>query len=241
MENFNIDAYLRQAEADFSGANGYSNFESNTEMDLAFNGGDDYMSADGGERMAAPAKQASPYQLQIANSTSGSLTAILFGANQYLLSTNYGSGTGITITPTTTNVTYLMVLMQTIQQPFETSLIRISSSNTTQVQNQITITTTDANGQSATIPLIATNYFSANQYQATIIDVPYSIKIDGNTSLSFSVAATTTVTMTFFPANKVNVTKLFNAQPALQQYATPRVNVTATPVYVAPRPASLGA
>jgi len=242
--NFDIDAYLRQAEAQFSGFDGDDNFDGNTNLDLSFDGDygadgeesgadGDYYGAEGGT--PAPRKQSSPYQVSITNSTVTPLTATLFGMNQYLLTPNFGSAVGITVVPSQTNVSYLELLQQSASQPFETSLIRIQSTNTAQITQIITITSKDANGQLCQIPLITQSYFSANQFQSGILDVPYAVKIDGNTNLQFTVLGSTTVVMTFFPAEKANISRNLNGQGALQQYASPSVAVAAMPVYVTPK------
>lgn len=223
--NFNIDRYLDEAEERFSGFYGddYDDFLGD-DFDL-FEGDDlmSYSSADGGgvNMLKTPA----PYQLLVTNTTAGTLSVVMFGYNQYLLSTNFGSATGLTVTPAQTNVSYLQLLTQSASQPFETSLIRVQSSNSSQVTQIITVTVSDANGQSATLPIITQSYFSSYQQQSGILDVPYSVKIDGNTSLTSSVLANTTVTYTFFPSEKVNVAKGLGGEGAVQVYGNPQVNL----------------
>ena len=245
MKNhFDIDAYLRQAEAEFSGFDGDSfdgdsNFSSNENLDLSFDGdgfdGDSFDGDSNANGGGAPRKQPSPYQVSITNSTPNPLLATLFGKNQYLLTPNFGSAVGITVIPSQSNVTYLELLQQSAEQPFETSLVRIQSVNTAQITQIITITSKDANGQLCQIPLITQSYFSANQFQSGILDIPFGMKIDGNTNLQFSVLGNTTVTMTFFPSNKANISRNLNGQGALQNYAMPSVPVAAMPVYVSPK------
>lgn len=237
MKNqFDVNAYLRDAEAQFSGFDGdmYS-FDDNA--DLFFNADADMYSADA-ERVAAPAaavrRSPSPYQLVITNTTAGALNAVLFGKNIYLLSTNFGSAVGLTVTPSQSNVSYLQLLSQSGDQPFETSLIRIQTTTNTQLTQIVNITSTDANGQQCTIPLITQSYFSANQFQSTILDIPYSLKIDGNTYLTYSVLAGEVVTMTFFPAEKANVSRMLGGASTLQKYGVPQVPVAAQPMYVTP-------
>jgi hypothetical protein len=150
---------------------------------------------------------------------------VLFGKNQYLLTTNFGSAAGITVTPSQSNISYLELLQQSADQPFETSLIRIQSSVATQVTQNWSVTTKDANGQQATIPIIMSNYFSAYQQQSGIMDVPYSLRIDGNTQVSFPVQATTTVVVTFFPAAKTNNSRDLSGKSPVMQYGAPAVNV----------------
>jgi hypothetical protein len=227
-KNFDIDAYLTEAEEKFSGFygdydsfdNGYDNFDDyGFEGDYMFEG--DGMSSSG----AVQPKSPTPYQVTVENTTAGTLTAILFGKNQFLLSTNFGSATGIIVTPAQTNVSYLFLLQQSADQPFETSLIRIQSANTVQITQILTVTVLDANGQSATLPIITQSYFSSYQQQSGILDVPYSLKIDGNTSVSFPVLSETTVIITFFPSEKVDTARALNGKGAKAVYGNPQVNL----------------
>ena len=55
--------------------------------------------------------------------------------------------------------------------------------------------------------------------------MPYQVKIDGNTSLTSVILSNTTVTYTFFPAEKVNVAKGLGGQGAVQVYGNPQVNL----------------
>ena len=255
----NIDRYIAMAEENFSGANGYQD-PNLANLDLSFEGefgadGDMYYAdgdmyyADGdysyaNARMAAPrvpAKQPTPYQVNVTNTTAGTGTVVIFGANQYLLDPNFGSTTGITVTPAQVNVSYLELLNQSANQPFETSLIRIQTSNASQLTQILTVTSKDANGQLCQIPIITQSYFSANQFQSTILDVPYPVKIDGNTFITFNILANTTATYTFFPAEKVNTSRVLGGGSELQQYSAPAVPVAvpmfaARPVGLKPRP-----
>jgi hypothetical protein len=225
--NFNIDKYLNEAEERFSGFYGedYDDFNGD-DFDLFEGDGDDlysYSNATGGgvDMLKTPA----PYQLTVVNTTAGNLTLVMFGQNQFLLSTNFGSSVGLSVTPAQTNVSYLQLLQQSASQPFETSLLRVQSTNASQVTQILTVTVTDANGQSATLPIITQSYFSSYQQQSGILDIPYQVKIDGNTSITSTILANTTVTYTFFPAEKVNTAKGLAGQGAVQVYGNPQVNL----------------
>ncbi len=262
----NIDRYINMAEENFSGADGSiaDQLDLNADGDYDFDGeyyadgsddesgadgyyyadgSDDESGADGyyyaaGAPVAQP-KQPSPYQVNCVNTTGGALTIVLFGKNQYLLTANFGSSVGTTVTPSQSNVTYLELLQQSADQPFETSLIRIQSANTSQITQILTITSKDANGQLAQIPVITQSYFSANQFQSGILDVPYPVKIDGNTNVSFSILANTSVTLTFFPAEKINTARTLGGGKSDRQiYGSPRVPM-AVPMFTA-RPIGSG-
>jgi hypothetical protein len=211
---FNIDRYLEEAEQRFSGFNGDADdFDLDDNYSMATGGGMDML------------KSPSPYQVTVQNTTPNQLTLVLFGKNQYLLSANFGSAVGLVVTPAQTNVTYLELLQQSADQPFETSLLRVQSSNPTQVTQILTVTVKDANGQSATLPIITQSYFSSYQQQSGILDIPYNLKIDGNTNITTPILGNTTVTYTFFPAEKVNVAKGLAGQQAVQLYGNPQVNL----------------
>jgi hypothetical protein len=219
MKNFNIDRYLDDAEERFSGFNGTDDFDDFELGDYA----DDWSMADGGgvQTMKSP----SPYQVRVTNTTGGTLTAVLFGLNQYLLTPNFGSAAALVVEPAQANVSYLELLQQSGSQPFETSLIRVKTTNAAQVTETLNITVKDANGQFAGYPLITESYFSAYQQQSGILDIPFTLKIDGNTNIQVSILAATTVTFTFFPAEKVNTAKGLAGQSPLQVYGNPQVNL----------------
>jgi hypothetical protein len=176
--------------------------------------------------------------LTVQNTTAGTLTVVLFGKNQFLLSTNFGSAVGLVVTPSQANVSYLELLQQSADQPFETSLLRVQSSNASQVTQILTVTVKDANGQSATLPIITQSYFSSYQQQSGILDIPYNLKVDANTSITSPILGNTTVTYTFFPAEKVNVAKGLAGKKPVQVYGNPQVNLGG--MTFPKRPASLG-
>ncbi len=221
-QHFDVDSYLSEAEESFSGFDGYEDEYDMYEDDVWDDSDDDYAMASGG---GVSAKSPSPYQVTVTNTTAGSLNLVLFGNNQFLQSTNFGSDAGLTVVPAQSNVSYLELLLQSASQPFETSLIRVQSSNATQVTQILTVTVKDANGQSASIPIITQSYFSAYQEQSGILDIPYALKIDGNTNIQSTILASATVTYTFFPAEKVNVSKGLAGKTPVQQYGRPQVNM----------------
>lgn len=228
MKSFNLQSYLAKAEDQFSAFDGEDiDFDADAD-DLYFDDyeedyDEEYYGADGAANAAA--KTPSPYQLTIVNSTAGTLNAVLFGMNKYLLSTNFGSPATVTVTPSQTNVSYLELLQQSAAQPFETSLIRVQSSSSTQITQIMSVTVKDANGQELTLPIITQSYFSAYQQQSGILDIAKKIKVDGSTYITYPVEASTTVTVTFFPSEKVSISKGLSGQKAVQNYSNPQVNL----------------
>ena len=249
--SMHIDRYISMAEENFSGFDGYSPFPEGT-LDLSMEGeygaDGDYYYADGNNEMGTgysyangtmasqaprvPAKQPTPYQVNVTNTTPNPLTVVLFGLNTFLLTPNFGTSVGVIVTPAQVNVSYLELLNQSASQPFETSLIRIQTSSPSQLTQILTVTSKDANGQSCQIPIITQSYFSANQFQSTILDVPYPVKIDGNTFVTFPILGNTTATYTFFPSEKINQSRILGNGSSLQQYSAPAVPV-AVPMFSA--------
>jgi hypothetical protein len=220
----NIQASLREAEQRFSSFDGNQADEAydfGSAMEGEFDEYEDFSGAGGAEAVKSPA----PYQVNVVNTTAGTLNAVLFGRNQFLLVANFGSDAGVTVTPSQANVTYVELLQQSAEQPFETSLLRVQSATANQVTQPLSITYKDASGQQATYDLITQSYFSAYQQQATIIDIPYRMRIDGNMNVQFSVLAGATVTITLFPAEKVNVSRGLAGRSGVQAYGTPQVNI----------------
>jgi len=258
----NIDSYLAFAEANFSNAIGSEDLDLGLDLGYGFYGDNsnlmkpysealgsmqgamvqganygNYYGVDAGQAIIAPsraipAKQPTPYQVNVTNTTAGTLTVTLFGLNTYLLTPNFGTSVGVTVTPAQSNVSYLELLQQSAAQPFETSLIRIQTSNPSQITQILTLTSKDANGQLCQIPIITQSYFSANQFQSTILDVPYPVKIDGSTYLTFPILGNTTATYTFFPAEKVNIARNLGGGSQQQVYSAPAVPV-AVPMFAA--------
>ena len=221
MENkLNINAYLAEVDGNFSGFDG---FGGNSDVN---NYGGDINFSGGVEADMPRATSPTPYQVSVVNSTAGTLTMVLFGRNKNSQLTNFGSDVGITVTPSQTNVSYIQLLQQSAEQPFETSLIRVQSTNTAQVTNTLTVTSTDANGQTCSTPVIIQSHFSAYQFQGTIVDVPVRLRVDANTEIASLVFANTTVIYTFFPAEKVNPSRALRAGVgAVKAYGSPQVPI----------------
>jgi len=227
MKKFNIDNYLSEAEERFSGVDGREDAwtaggDTFSGMDRSY--GEDNYYADGARAQApAPAVAVSakppiPYQVIVQNTTASNGTAVIFGKNKWLLTSNFGSSAGVTVTPSQSNISYLQLLQQSADQPFETQLIKVSSDNTSQIDQSFTTTTFDANGQEATTPLITDAYVSAYQNQDKRVELPVKLRIDGNTYLSFTILATTIATITIFPAVKVNQAQQVVGNSAVRNY-----------------------
>lgn len=228
MKTLNINDYLHQVDQNFSGMNGNADWPTggqNAYNDLYFSGADGVTAT----RQAAPRKSPNPFRITIVNSTGGTLTAKLFGNNIYNATANYGSAAGLVVTTGMSNTTYFQLLLQSATQPFETSLIRVESSNTSQVTQVLNITSRNAAGFACSYPLAPEDYFSVAQLIQTRVDIEYSQIIDGNTFIDVDILAGATVKYTFFPLEQVNTTRALRgvSETPLTSFAAPAVKILA--------------
>ncbi len=222
---FDTQVYLNEARERFSGANGWdSNFVDQNDLSFDANGAELYTGADGaamGQLHEAP-----PLQLTIVNPTGGALTCILFGANINLNPsvTNFGSAAAITVTPDN-SISYYQVLQQSMLEPFRIGKMRVQSTNTSQVIQTIQSTSTNYYGQSLSDPISMTSTVSAYQNQLTITESTRAFDVTGNTYLSFSVLANTTVIVTFFTQRQVNLAHGLNGISPSKSFLAPSTGV----------------
>ena len=149
-----------------------------------------------------------PVQIEIDNDTDEIKEAVLFGTNRHLLSENHGSDKDLKLSSSQFNVTYPQIIMDVAHNPIEVELMRIQSANTSQVTEVITLNSYDCNGQEVSIPIITQSYFQPTQFQATILDVPFKMTIDGNTQLHMHVRPNTKVIITLFYRRKKDLEKM---------------------------------
>lgn len=199
--------------------------------------GDGYYAADANSgMMQMGADQSQPYIIQVANSTTNNVTAVVFDANVNLLptATNYGNSAAVTITMQNGNLTYGQFLGQLREKPFRISQIYQFSSNTSQPFQALSFTTFDTFGAS-------TNYSRApilnpfqNQSGASILDYPFTV--DGNTKLSFTLLASATTTFQFYPNKVYNISHGLAGRPVNMMLGNPKI---AGVPYLAPSPAGV--
>ena len=221
-KNFNIGSYLHEVEEQMLGFHG-NEYESEINADGNNSYGTEMYQANGPGAPVQAGGSPNPYSVTIVNSTAGTLNARLFGYNIYQQATNNGSDVGITITPQA-SISYIQLISQVASEPFTTSLIRLQSTNTSQVQQTMTVTKTDAAGESYTKPIFSQNYISSFQEQGGIIDIPYKEIFDGNTTLLIPILASATLIVTFFPLDKFKPSNIVAGRPGLKEYGAPRLS-----------------
>lgn len=136
------------------------------------------------------------YSIDFENPTDKPLKCVLFGCNYNLLAPNFGSDNGVILNASQKDVSYIMALQQSSSIPIKTKMVKIVSDNVKQLTSILTLTSKDANGQMAQIPIV-TNSFMTNDVR-NVLPISYNMIIDGGTSLSFYIEPNTKGTMLFY-------------------------------------------
>jgi len=221
----NVRRYLNNARnsamESFSSADGF------IDQDLSFTG-DDFFRADGGMAMGADIQTSQPYIINV-TSTSGSAVANfdVLGSYQYLNNSGFQSDGSlvigsITISSGIPNVTYQEMLFQFMNNPYSVGLTYIQSATTNQVLQTLAVNTRDANGNTAQKTLVPT--IDPYQQQANIVAMKFAYRIDGFTKITLAqVLANATVSLSFYPADNINLARALGGQAVSRQFGTPPV------------------
>lgn len=220
-----FDSYLDNAHETYYNYNGgefhIEGFEDVHGMaDVAYPASGDFMATGAGQ---APTSQ--PYIINIQNTTGENVSdVVVLDAYNALLSstTNFGNPASIVLTSGIPNVTYSEFLEQTKVKPFLVGLTYLSSSNTNQPQQVITVRHQDANGNLADSPIVPTT--DPYQFQSGTIPVYFNYRVDGYSSLTVAtIFANTTLTLRLYPKTKVDIGLGAVGQNVDRTYSSPGV------------------
>jgi hypothetical protein len=228
----NISRYLQNANRSlneqFVGADGF------LDDDMYFAGGEDFFTyADGtpapAAAAAAPAAsmRSQPYIITVSNASNAAVSVDIFGAYIYLNNAGFSNGSltvnNVTITSGLSNTTYYNLLNQSSVSPFSIGSTLISSINgvVSQVLQSITLSTQDANGNSAV--KILTPVIDPYQQQSGVIELKQPFRIDGFTRLTLQVFAASSVQFQFYPSDTINIARGLGGNPVSKQYGSPRI------------------
>lgn len=181
---------------------------------------DDAMSYAAGQQASAVSD---PYVIQYANTTAGTLTAVLFGFNDNFGAVNYGNPVGITIT-NLQGGTYGRLLAQSNNKFFMLQKMRCQSTSVGQLQVTMTISHYDANGKQYSTPLNLSIMKDAYQFQNDILDITKPITVDGNTQISFPLYANATMVLSLFPTKVISGKAVLNGGQSLNTALAPRLS-----------------
>lgn len=217
-----IFGFMGDAER-MSGFDSYDSYDGYDDFD-----GDDMMSYFDDDAMSyASGQQAQavsdPYVIQYTNTTAGTLTAVMFGYNDYFGNATYGNPTGITVT-NLQGGTYGRLLAQSNNKFFKIGKWRFQSANASQLSQTLTLTHYDANGKQYSTPLNLSIMRDAYQFQNDILDVTKPVTIDGNSQINFPLLANTTFVISIFPVQVISGKAVLNGGTSLNSARAPRLS-----------------
>lgn len=218
-----LHRFLGVAEK-MSGYDGMDYFEgdlSSFDDDMDYFDGDDAMSFATGN--ATSENVSDPYVIQYANSTLGTLTAVLFGYNNNFQSTTFGNPVGVTVT-NLQGSSYLALLGQTSNKPLKIGKWRFQSASSSQLSQTLTISHFDANGKQYSTPLNLSIMRDAYQFQSDILDINKVIVVDANTQITFPLLASTTLVISMFPVAVLSSKAVLNGGTSLNTAIAPRLS-----------------
>lgn len=201
MKKLNIAHSYISAEERFSGFDGDLELE-----DISNMGGPE--DAEGGwsgaEGNAAAAPAPRPYSIQIANGNTVASTVVLFGFGRYLNASNYGSDSGVTVSAINSSFDYAEFVMQSALQPFTTQLIRVKATDATDatIPDVFNFNYRDIGGDALTSGVYTDPYLSEYANKNGKVSMPVSQKIHANMYITFTIAASKTIVITFYPATQ---------------------------------------
>jgi len=175
--------------------------------------------------VAPAATPSHPYAITVSNSNASAVTNfILFNGNVTPPGStgwsggNYSSG-GVTVTGVYT--TYQTLVSQSMTQPFTIGSTYVSAINVNaQVQQALTVNTTDASGMTQGVPIPFLKDPYQNQPDTLVNNTPY--RIDGTTSVTITtILPNAVVTYQFFPAQNINPASQFMGLDPNRYYQNP--------------------
>ena len=223
-----LHGFIGQAER----MSGFSSYDSEGDMsyfdDMESFDGDNMDDYDNDISSYASGGQASlpvsdPYVIQYENTTAGTLTAVLFGYNDYFGSATYGNPVGITIT-NLQGGTYARMLAQSNNKNFQVGKWRFQSATTAQLSQTLTLTHYDANGKQYSTPLNLSIMRDAYQFQNDILDVNKPMTVDGNSQITFPLLANTIFVISIFPVKVLSGKAVLNGGTSLNSAKAPRLS-----------------
>jgi hypothetical protein len=224
-----LHGFIGQAER-MSGFNSYDSMEGDASYfdDMESFDGDNMDDYDGDVSSYASGAQGTlpvsdPYVIQYENTTGASLTAILFGYNDFANSPTYGNPVGITIT-NLQGGSYARLLNQSNNKNFQIGRWRFQSATASQLSQTLTLTHYDANGKQYSTPLNLSIMRDAYQFQNDILDVSKPVTVDGNSQISFPLLANTIFVISMFPVKVLSGKAVLNGGISLNSSKAPRLS-----------------
>ena len=228
-----LRGYINGTEA-MSGFDSYDSYEGEYGYFDDADGDYDYMDGDAFDYASGPMNQnpattvADPYVIQYVNGTGASITATLFGYNDYFSTANFNNGAlVVTNLQTGTLAGYSRLVAQSNNKFFKIGKWRFQASGLlagSQLSQTLEINHVDANGKQYSVPLNLSIMRDAYQQQSDIIDVTKPVTIDGNSYINFPVLAGMTFVISMFPIEVLSGKAALNGGKTLNVARAPRLS-----------------
>ncbi|KKR29686.1 MAG: hypothetical protein UT61_C0025G0018 [Candidatus Woesebacteria bacterium GW2011_GWA1_39_8] len=181
-------------------------------------GADDEWQAQGASRDSGTS---SPYILKIVNACTTAISSVDIGdANNNFQASNNNQNSNITTTINISGFTYNEFLSQTMTKSFKVGQTLIVSSSSGQLNETITVTHRDINGDTNSFTIVPT--INENQQQTDRVRDFREYLFDGFTRARFSnIVASGTVYLYFYPARVFAPTQIAAGRPAVKTYRPP--------------------
>ena len=130
-------------------------------------------------------------------------------------------GCGVTVSSGLGGVTYQTLVAQSQTQPFTIGSTAITATvNSAQIQQTISVTTTDASGLTQGVPIIFLKDPYQNQTDIIVNNTPY--RIDGTTAMTIaSVLPNAVFSLFLYPAQNINPASQLMGNQTTQNFANP--------------------
>jgi hypothetical protein len=182
---------------------------------------DDIMSYAGGPNAASAVSD--PYVIEYINTGAIDVQAILFGYNDYFGAANYGNPGAVTIN-NLQGGTYGRLIAQSNNKFFKIGKWRFQSASASQLSQTLTLNHVDANGKQYSTPLNLSIMRDAYQQQNDILDVTKPVTVDGNTYITFTLKALTSLVISMFPVSVISGKAKLNGGVTLNKAKAPRLS-----------------
>lgn len=170
----------------------------------------------GGQASIPPEQYSAPYVIQISNASNAAVDQFtIWQANTYLGQYgNWSNGNytanGITVSSQVGNtsvVTYQTVLQQSLTSPFTVGKMYLTSiaGSTAQLFTPLSLSTYDASGKSAQIPILSP--LSPNQYQSSVFINTTPFRVDQFTGLTLNIFPSAVFQIWFYPSYTINLAR----------------------------------
>jgi len=137
------------------------------------------------------------YTITVTNTDLVDHATVLFGASNFLQSTNFGNPAGINVTVAESS--YFKLLKTSELRPFTVVAMKPISTNFAQLSQPLSITDEAASGRTVSYVIQTESYFFTRQFQTGIrMIAPLKIEVDGDTQFNFTTFALTSVVFTLY-------------------------------------------